>query len=150
MSKFDHGGIVRTSIAVTLLTVISAISCGSSDASKEPQPGNRYKIVGPLYLAGIYRNLNKRQLNRQMAVASLDAVRFSGPEVAFQRKVPIGTIMTIIGPAPKRVPLPFYANRYFVRLDPADLSIELDTILELDGEIKGSLDGLNPEFFGRP
>lgn len=151
MNKFDYA-IVRASIAFTLFTVIGAIFCGLSYASEQPQPGNRYKIVGPMYLSGVYRNLNNRQLNRQMAVGSLTAVRFSGPEVAFQHIVPIGTIMTIVGPAPKRVSLPFFTNRYFIRLDPTptEMPSELDVILELNRGIEGSLDGLNPEFFSRP
>lgn len=68
--------------------------------------------------------------------------------VAFQCEVPTGTIMTIIGPAPKVWHLPFLANRYFVRLDP-DLSRGLDVVLELNRGIDGSLDGLNPELFSR-
>ena len=147
-STFDYG-IVRASVAVTLFTVIGAIFCGLSYASEQPQPGNRYKIVGPVYLSGVYRNLNNRQLNRQMAFGSLTVVRFSGPEVAFQCEVPVGTIMTIIRSAPKVWHLPFFANRYFVRLDP-DLSRGLDVDLELNRGIEGSLDGLNPEIFNRP
>ena len=149
MNKLDYA-IVRATIVFMLFTVSSTIFCGLSYASEQPQPGNRYKIIGPVYLSGVYRNLTSRQLNRQMAVGSLTAVRFSGPEVAFQRIVPVGTIMTIIGPAPKRVPLPFFANQYFVRLDPTDLPSELDVILELNRGIEGSLDGLNPELFSRP
>lgn len=141
--------IVRATIAFTLFTVIGTILCGISSASEMLRPGNRYKIVGPVFLSGVYRDLNNRQLNRQMAIGSLTAVQFSGPEVAFQRKLPTGTIMTIIGPAPKRIPLPFYANRYFVQLDPIDLPSELDVILELNRGIEGSLDGLNPELFNR-
>ena len=140
---------VRAIIALTLFTVISVILCGPSYASEELQPGNRYKIDGPVYLSSVYRDLNNRQLNRQMAYGTLTAVRFSGPEVAFQCKVPVGTIMTIVGPAPKRLPLSFYAKRYFVRLDPMDAPGELDVILELNRGIEGSLDGLNPELFSR-
>lgn len=139
---------IRASITFTLFTVI-CIFCGLSYANDKPQIGNQYKIVGPVYFGGIYRNLNNRQLNRQLAVGDLSAVQYSGPEVAFQRKVPVGTIMTIIGPAPKRLPLPFYANRYFVRLEPTSLPIELDVILELDLGIEGNLDGMNPELFSR-
>lgn len=140
---------VRTSIALTLFAVIGAIFCGQSHA-EELRPGNRYKVIGPVYLSGVYRDLNNRQLNRQMAVGYLDAVRFSGPEVAFQREIPVGTIMTIISPAPKVWRFPFsFPNRYFVRLDP-DLSSELDVILELDRGMEGSLDGLNPKLFSRP
>ena len=140
---------VRTTCAFMLLIVICAVFCRLSYASEQLQPGNRYKIVGPVYLSGVYLNLNNRQLNRQLAVGSLTAVQYSGPEVAFQRIVPAGTIMTIVGPAPKRVPLPFYANRYFVRLNPADLPGEIDVILELNRGIEGSLDGLNQEIFSR-
>jgi hypothetical protein len=150
MNKFNYLEIVRVSIAFTILTVIGGICCVYSYASEEPQSGSQYRIIGPLYLTGVYRNLNKRQLNRQMAVASLSAVRFSGPEVAFQREVPIGTIMTIIGPAPKRVLFPFYANQYFVRLDNTDMLTDLDIILELNRGIEGALDGLNPKLFSRP
>jgi hypothetical protein len=148
MNKLDYG-IVRASIAFTLFIIIGAIFCGCSDASEQPQPGNRYKIIGPVYLSGVYRNLNNRQLNKQMAFGSLTAVRFSGPEVAFQCEVPLGTIMTIIGSAPKVWHLPFFANRYFVRLDP-DLSRGLDVIIELNAGVEGSLDGLNPKIFSRP
>jgi len=84
-----------------------------------------------------------------MAVGSLTAVRFSGTEVAFQCEVPAGTIMTIIGKAPKVWHLPFLANRYFVQLDP-DLSRGLDIVLELNRGLEGNLDGLNSELFNRP
>jgi hypothetical protein len=150
MNKLNSA-IVRATIALTLGMMISTIifGCGFSYASEHLRPGSRYKIVGRVYLSAVYRDLNNRQLNKQMAVGSLTAIRFSGPEVAFQQKVAVGTIMTIIGPAPKRFPLPFYANRYFVRLKPIDLPSELDVILELNRGIEGSLDGLNPELFSR-
>lgn len=147
MNKFNYG-IVRSTIIFMLFTVISTIFCGFSYASEQPQPGNRYKIIGPMYMSGIYKNLNNRQLNRKLAFGALTAVRFSGPEVAFQCEVPEGTIMTIIGPAPKVWHLPFLANRYFVRLAP-DLSRGLDVVLELNAGIEGSLDGLNPKLFSQ-
>ncbi|BBJ23509.1 hypothetical protein W01_14360 [Candidatus Nitrotoga sp. AM1P] len=68
--------------------------------------------------------------------------------MAFQNEVPVGTIMTIIGPAPRVWHLPFFANRYFVRLDP-DVSRGLDVVLELNRGIEGGLDGLNSELFSR-
>lgn len=131
-----------------LLALTGAISITPSYAN-ELQPGNTYKIVGPVYLAGVYWDLDNRQLKRGLAYESLTAVQFKGSEVAFQRRVPVGTIMTIIGPAPKRLPLPFFVNRYFVRIDPKDPPSELDVILELNRGIEGSLDGLNPELFSR-
>lgn len=146
MNQLDRGRIARAVIAA-LFSVIGGAFWISSYASDAPQPGNRYAIVGPLYLRGIYLNLNDRRLS----LASLSPVRVSGPEVAFQRIVPVGTTMVIVGPAPKRLPLPFYANRYFVRLEPkpADLPSEVDIVLELNRGNEGSLDGLNPQLFSR-
>ena len=150
MHKLNLMRIARTSIAFSLLTVISAIFFGLSYASEEPQPGERYKIVRPLYLMAAYNSLNDRQVSRETARAYLHSLRYYNKSwVAFQCEVPGGTIMTIIGPAPKVWHLPFFANRYFVRLDP-DLSRGLDVILELNRGIEGSLDGLNSELFSRP
>ncbi len=146
--KKPNYGIVLASVAFTLFAAAGLVSCRLNRASAQPQPRDRYKIIGPAYFRGVFRNLNNRQLNRQMAFGTLTAVRHSGPEVAFQSEVPTGTIMTIVGSAPKVWHLPFLANRYFIRLDP-DLSRGLDVILELDAGIEGRLNGLNPEIFSR-
>jgi hypothetical protein len=65
------------------------------------------------------------------------------------KTVPAGTFMTILGPAPKLFSLPFIANRYYVRLEPADLPSDLDIILQLNRGIEGNMDGLNPDLFCR-
>lgn len=148
MNKLDCA-IVRATIAFTLFAVICTIFCDPSYA-EELLPGNRYKIVRPVYLAAEYYSLNNRQVSRETARAYLESKQtYKKSWVAFQCEVPVGTIMTIIGPAPKVWHLPFFANRYFVRLDP-DLSRGLDVVLELNRGIEGSLDGLNPELFSRP
>jgi hypothetical protein len=139
---------VRASMAFTLLTVMS-IFCVSSYA-EEMQPGNRYKIVRPLYLMAVYDSLNNKHLSRESARAYLHSRQYYKKSfVAFQCEVPVGTMITITGAAPKVWYLPFSANGYFVRLDP-DLSRGLDVIVELNRGIEGSLDGLNPEIFNRP
>ncbi len=149
MKKFDYA-IVEIIIAFTLFTVISTIFCGPSCASEELQPGSRYKIVKPVYLAAEYYSLNNRQVSRETARAYLESKQtYKKSRVAFQCKVPVGTIMTIVGQAPKVWHLPFFADRYYVRIDP-DLSQGLDVVLELDRGVEGSLDGLNPELFSRP
>ncbi len=149
MKKYDKGRkTFFVSITLILFTMFGVLFCGLSYASEKPQSGCRYKIVGPVYLSGVYLKLNNRQLNKQMALGSLTAIQFSGPEVGFQIKVPVGTIVTIIGQAPKRFPIFFIANRYFIQLDP-DLSRGLDVVLELNRGIEGILDGLNPELFSR-
>ena len=137
-------------IAFALFAVISAIFCVPSYAGEELQPGSRYRIVKPVYLMAVYDSLNNRQLSKETARAYLHSMQYyNKAEVAFQCEVPAGTIMTIIGPAPKVWHIPFFASRYFVRLDP-DVSRGLDIELALNRGIEGSLDGLNPELFGRP
>lgn len=142
--------IAHTTIMFILFTVNNTIFSGISYASQQPQPGNRYKIIRPVYLAAEYYSLNKRQVSRETARAYLESKQtYKKSRVAFQCEVPVGTIMTIVGPAPKVWKLFFFADRYFVRLDP-DLSRGLDVVLELNRGIEGSLDGLNPELFSRP
>lgn len=70
------------------------------------------------------------------------------PFVAFQTEVPIGTVMAIVGAAPKPWYLYFYADQYFIKLDP-DLSQGLEIKIQLDRGMAGNLDGLNPEIFSR-
>ena len=142
--------IIRASIAFILSTAITAIVCDPSYANEKLRPGNQYKIVRPVYLMAVYDDLNKRQISRETARAYLHSKRYyDKAEVAFQCEVPAGTIMTIVGPAPKVWHLPFMANRYFVQLDP-DPSRGLEVVLALNRGIEGSLDGLNSELFAHP
>ena len=146
MKKLDNA-IVRASMTFTLFTVISIFY--NQSYAEELQPGNRYKIVRRVYLAAAYNSPNNKQLSRATARAYLFPQQLPPRYwLAFQSEVPVGTIMTIIGPAPKVWHLPFLASRYFVRLDP-DVSRGLDVEIELDRWFKGGLDGLNPEYFSR-
>ncbi len=131
-----------------LLALIVAILCGPAIAANDgPQPESRYEIIRPLYLMATYDDLNNRKLSRETARAHLHSMQYYEKSfVAFQTEIPIGTTMTVIGPVPKVWHLPFFANRYAVRLDP-DLSRGLDVILELNRGIEGDMDGLNSELF---
>ncbi len=139
----------RVLIAFVFFSVLGTIFCCFSYANEKLQSGGQYKIVRPVYLVAVYNDLNNRQLSRDKARAYLEAVQLAKRSYqAFQCEVPAGTIMTIIGPAQKVWHLPFFADRYFVRLD-SDLSSGLDIILELNRGMEGNLDGLNPELFSR-
>jgi hypothetical protein len=97
----------------------------------------------------VYDSLNNRQLSRETARAYLHSKHYyNKSDVAFQSEVPAGTVMTIISPIPKVWHLPFFANRYLIKLDP-DPSRGLDVVLELNRGLEGNLDGLNPEIFSR-
>jgi len=143
---------IRITMAISLFTVLgvtSLISCHSCYANDKLHTGSRYKIVKPLYLVAVYDSLNNRHLGVDTARAYLEAVQLAKRSYqAFQCEVPAGTIMTIIGPAPKVWHIPFFADRYFVQLEP-DVSRGLEVILELSRGIEGGVDGLNPEFFSR-
>lgn len=131
------------------LLILFAWVWSPSHAGEKLQSGDQYEVIGPLYLYGVYNDLNDRQLKKSGLSGSLIALRISGPEVAFERVVPIGTIVTITGSAPKRIPLPFFANVYFVRFEP-EISRELDVVFfELNRGAEGTLNGLNPELFKR-
>lgn len=148
MKKCDYA--IMRDLTLTLCSVICAVAWSLSYANEDPQPGSRYKIVRPVYLMAVYDSLNNRKLSRETARAYLESKRYNKKSwVAFQSEIPAGTIVTIIGPAPKVWRVPIFANRYFVRLEP-DPSRGLDVILELNRGIEGSLDGLNPELFARP
>lgn len=132
-----------------MLAMIGAITSELTYATEGPQPGTQYTIVRPLYLMAAFDSLNDRRLSKETARAYLHSTRYYERSfVAFQVEVPVGTIMTILSPAPKLRHLPFAANRYFVKLEP-DPSRGLDVVLELNRGIEGSVDGLNPKIFER-
>lgn len=145
MKKYIVRGV---GIVFIIFAAAGTVSCSSTYTSEGPQLGSRYKIIGPVYFSGIYLNLNNRQLNKQLAFGDLSAVKFSGPEVAFQEKVPVGTVMTIISPAKKGWRLFYFVDEYVIKLEP-DISRELEVELALNRGIEGNLDGLNPELFSR-
>lgn len=111
--------------------------------------GDQYKIIKPVYLVGVYKDLNNRQISNETALGYLEAKHsYKKSTVAFQEKVPAGTMMTIIAPAPKVWHLFFLPDRYFIKLKP-DLSRGLDIIIELNRGMEGNLDGLNAGIFKR-
>ncbi len=129
--------------------VFDILFCRLNYAGGKIESGSQYKIISPAYLVGVYNSLNNRLISEETARGYLEAkYSYKKATVAFQNEVPTGTIMTIIGPAPKVWHLFFLPDRYFVKLKP-DLSRGLDVIIELNRGMEGDLDGLNPEIFSR-
>jgi hypothetical protein len=125
-----------------------ATICGASYAG-ELVAGKNYKIIKSIYLTGEYIDRGNKVLSKETAVAYLDSYMYASKSyTAFKTEVPVGTIMTIIGPTPKKWYLFFQGDFYFVKLEP-DLSQGLDIKLQLDRGMEGNLDGLNPEIFSR-
>lgn len=132
---------------LTLFMMIVA-AYGMSYAG-ELKAGQKYKVIKPIYLMGVYDSLNHRTISSSTARAYLNAEKYYKKSfVVFQTEVPLGTVMTIIGPAPKPWYSFFQGDKYFIKLEP-DLSQGLEIEIQLDRGIEGKLDGLNPELFSR-
>mgnify|MGYP001213636328 CR=1 FL=1 len=148
MSKFYYR-LVPANAVFIIFSVMMIVFSESIKASDELQPGDQFKIIRSVYVMAVYDNVSNKQISRETARAYLYSQKLANRYfTAFQSEVPAGTIMTIIGPAPKVWRLPFLSDRYFVRLKP-DVAQRLDVVLALNSEFKGDLDGLNPELFSR-
>lgn len=127
--------------------VLIIVTICNTSYAKELVAGKKYKIIKPVYLTGEYNDRGRKVLSKETAIAYLDSYKYAMKSyTAFKTEVPIGTAMTIIGPAPKAWYLFFQGDFHFVKLDP-DLSQGLDIKLQLDRGMEGNLDGLNPEIF---
>lgn len=129
--------------------IISMLFCSISVAGEEPKKGSKYKIIGSVYIMGVYDDLNDRRVSKKTAKAFLHSERYAQKSfVAFQEKVPVGTILTIKEVKAKVWYIPFFPSRYLVHLEP-DISQGLDVVLELSRGMEGDFDGLNSEIFER-
>ncbi len=114
-----------------------------------PKAGDKYKIIKPIHLRGEYIGKKEKVINKKTVMAHLSSTKLAKRRFTiFQTEVPKGTVMTIIGKAPKPWYLYFQGEKYFVKLAP-DLSRGLDVKISLGTGLEGDLDGLNPEFFER-
>lgn len=137
----------RAQIAFTLFAIL-VIFCRIGYA-EGLQAGKKYKIIKPLYLMGVYDDIGNKKLSKETARAYLYANKhYKKSYVAFENEVPVGTVVTIIGLAPKPWYLFFNEDHYFIKLEP-DISQGLEVKLPLHSSMEGNLDGLNPEIFSR-
>jgi hypothetical protein len=135
-----------------LPAVFVAIMIGSTSAVADairPQLGATYKIVRPIYLMAVYESMDEKLAGRGAVRAYLQPERYAKTRwVAFQCKVPAGTVMTIIRPAPSAKDLWNRYDAYYVQLDP-DPSRQLDVIVQLFRGFGDASGGLSAEFFER-
>ncbi len=126
-----------------IVTICSASFAGELAAD------TKYKTIRITYLTGEYIDRGNKVLSKETAIAYLDSYKYAMKSyTAFKTEVPTGTVMTIVGPAPKPWYLFFQGDFYFIKLDP-DLSQGLDIKLQLDRGMEGNLDSLNAEIFSR-
>jgi hypothetical protein len=131
----------RAFISKISMVIALALTMSIAKACEEVKVGDRYEVVGTLYAHGVYLDLNVRQLS----IIILGPVRARGPEVAFEREIPKGTVITISGNSDRRSP--FGSNRYFVELSPTELPSDVNIVLELHRGNEGESTPLNPQIF---
>tara|TARA_B110000503_G_scaffold19327_1_gene28797 strand:- start:3890 stop:4348 length:459 start_codon:yes stop_codon:yes gene_type:complete len=149
MTSIDNKRKMKSVSMLAVSTVACAILFQLGCVDEKLKPGSRYIVNQPMYLMAVYDSLDQKEISKETARAYLHAVQYyDKSDVAFQYEVPTGTTVTVLRRAPKVWALPFFANRYFVTLEP-DVSRGLDIVLEVDRGIKGEMDGLNSELFGR-
>ena len=133
---------------IVAIIVVICVTCNA----EELLTGKKYKIIKPLYLSTWYDDLGNKTISKETARAYLNVTKNADrPYIAFQHEVPAGTVMTIIGLAPKPWYLYFNSDHYSVTLDP-DMSQGLEVKLPLDSPLErgfGGPGGLNAEFFSR-
>jgi hypothetical protein len=131
---------MRTSVALMCIAVAAFMGfANSSDLTV----GQRYEIVGELYAFGVATNLDTRQLSS----ISLVPLRLSGPEILWQRAIPKGSTLAIVGKAAARWPGFLHPDRYFVRLTGVDVPVGIPVMIDLMRGIEGTSTALNPSIF---
>ncbi|MCV2218109.1 hypothetical protein [Thauera sp. Sel9] len=133
----------------TIMLLIGMGGCQFAHADQKPDIGGKYEIKKNVYLMVVYKDPRNKKISKNTATGYLHSVEYAHKsDVAYQKMVPAGTVMVVLGTAPKVWRLPWLADRYFVRLNP-DYSEDLDVILSLDRGMDGNLGGLNSDIFSR-
>lgn len=139
-----RGAVPSVVFRVTLMRSASAIA-----GDVQLQPGTSYKIVRPVYLMAVYESVAEKAAEKGAALAYLQPERYAKTRwVAFQCKVPAGTVMRVVGPAPPARDLWHRYDAYYVHLQP-DPSRQIDVIVQLFRGFADASGGLSPEFFER-
>lgn len=134
---------VLLSFSIVLLTATLSSHGHASSGDAELRAGQRCEVVGPLYAHGVTDDLGSKKIS----LVSVVPLRLSGPEIVFRRVVPIGSLLTIVGEAPRK-PLQFlYPARYIAQISELDAPAGVPVVIDLSRGIEGKPNMLNPEIF---
>jgi len=136
-----------TGLCAVLALAACRVAPGEEITSTKPYAdliGTKYRVVADdLYAYGVYESLDDRR------VTSIELVprgRMSGPEFAFRRKVPKGTVIRILS-AWRRFPLMERSVYYLVAVESADLPQGIPIELQLDRGNEALGAALNPAVY---
>ena len=111
--------------------------------SNDLKIGQKFEVVGEIYAHRVYHDLN----TRVVSIIILERVRLSGPEIESRKQVPIGSIVTVLEKAPKRLFSFLYPDRYIVRVSSIDAPAQIPVVIDLSRGLEGQTTVLNPLFF---
>lgn len=133
---------VRWLVALCL-ALSSALEVNMAAGNDEAIIGQQYEIVGELYAHSVAEDLN----SRVVSFISLVPLRLSGPEIISRQVVPVGSILTIVEKAPKKLLAFLYPDRYIVRVNTIEAPAGIPIVIGLSRGIEGKSTVLNPLIF---
>ncbi|CAG9931718.1 hypothetical protein [Candidatus Nitrotoga arctica] len=136
------------SLSLAWLLVLSvALSCpfetNAAPENRDLRIGQKYEIVGELYVHSVSDDLN----SRKVSIISLVPLRLSGPEIISRQLVPTGSVLTVVDKAPKKVFAFLYPDRYVVRVNTIESPVGIPVVIDLSRGIEGKSTALNPLIF---
>jgi hypothetical protein len=130
-------------LLVLWVTVSCPFETSAASENKDLQIGQKYEIVGKLYVHSVSDDLN----SRKVSIISLVPLRLSGPEIISRQLVPTGSVLTVVDKAPKKVFAFLYPDRYIVRVNTIKPPVGIPVVIDLSRGIEGKSTALNPLIF---
>jgi hypothetical protein len=147
-----HLNSLSTSLLCRVILVVTVFFAPMASPLAAPRevkltPGTSYKVIRPIYLMAVYESMDAKSKGKGPAKAYLNPKQYAKTRwVAYECLVPVGTIMTVIEPAPPAKDLWRRYDAYYVKLSP-DLTRNLKVIVELYLEFADASGELNATFF---
>jgi hypothetical protein len=130
-------------LLVLLIALSSPLETNTAAGNDDVRIGQKYEIVGELYAHSVADDLN----SRVVSFIDLVPLRLRGPEIISRQLVPIGSILTIVEKAPKRLFAFLYPDEYIVRVNTIDAPAGIPIVIDLSRGIEGKSTALNPLIF---
>lgn len=130
-------------LVALLIALSSPLEANTAAGNDEAIIGQKYEIIGELYAHSVADDLN----SRVVSFISLVPLQLTGPEIISRQLVPTGSILTIVGKAPKRLFAFLYPDRYVVRVNTIEAPAGIPIVIGLSRGIEGKSTALNPLIF---
>ena len=123
--------------AIVLLVSCLLVGCQDRDLTSSPKYsgviGTEYRTKSGLYAVGVFRDIGKKELG----FIHISPVHETGPEVAFQRPIPVGSVVKVLAVRKRFVPLE-NGIEFIVALDGIDLPDGVEIVVPLYGYMQTS------------